>query len=77
MYYTEYNTVHHAVYHTVYNTVYYTVHTVYYTVYTMYTVQGGFFDCSSPISVPKRKSPISQSQPFLLTKFNETAAVIG
>ena len=40
-------------------------------------VQGGFFDCSSPISVPKRKSPISQSQPFLLTRFNETAAVIG
>ena len=43
----------------------------------MMIIQGGFFYCSSPISVPERKSPISQSQPFLLTKFNETAAVIG
>ena len=42
---------------------------------TKYKIQGGFFDCSSPISVPKRKSPISQSQPFLLTRFTETAAV--
>ena len=40
-------------------------------------VQGGLFNCSHPISVPKRKPPISQSQPFLLTKCTERAAVIG
>ena len=40
-------------------------------------IQGDFFNWRPLISVPKRKPPISQSQPFLLTRFSGTATVIG
>ena len=40
-------------------------------------IQGGSFNWPSPISIPKRKLPSSQSGPFLVTGFTETAAGIG
>ena len=40
-------------------------------------ILGDLFNCPPPISAPKRKPPISQSQPFLITRFTGTAAVIG
>ena len=38
---------------------------------------GWFFNWPSPISVSIRKSQSSQSQPFLVTGFSATAAVVG
>ena len=35
-----------------------------------------FFNWPSPISVPKRKLPISQSQPFLSTRFTRAEATL-
>ena len=40
-------------------------------------IQGRSFNWPSPISVPKRKFPSSQSGPFLVTGFTERAAGIG
>ena len=42
-----------------------------------HSIQGGFFNWPSPISVPKRKLLSSQSWPFLVTGFSGTAAVVG
>ena len=42
-----------------------------------FNIQGGFFNWPSPIPVPKRNLPSSQSQSFLVTGITETAAGIG
>ena len=40
-------------------------------------IQGDFYHWYPQISIPKRKPPSSQSQPFLVTGFPGTTAVIG
>ena len=40
-------------------------------------IQGGFFNWPSPFSVPKRKLSSSQSEPFPVTGFTGTVALIG
>ena len=41
------------------------------------TLQGGFFNCSSPFSVPKWKNLLSQRGAFLHWKFLEKVVLVG